>query len=140
MHQTRTEFKEATDAQRQEAQRANSLLEELQRYQEDQAANLAQHNQKKEALEAEVVELRGALREEQERAEDVAALRSELLQATHALEGHRDSEEQASQLKAENQRLEEEVGKLGDQLLGVTERCNGLHRDTVLARSSASRA
>ncbi|XP_056463211.1 uveal autoantigen with coiled-coil domains and ankyrin repeats protein [Gadus chalcogrammus] len=108
----------------------------------DQAAVLAQHGQEKKDLEAEadVAELRGLLREEQEKAEDVAALRSELLRATHALEELRGSEEQASRLKAENRRLEGAAGELGERLLGETERCDGLQRDTVQAREAEERA
>ncbi|CAL8243851.1 unnamed protein product [Lota lota] len=140
MHQTRAECKEAAEARHQEAQRANSLQEALQRRQENQSALLAQHDQEKEALEAEVAELRGVLREEQERAEDVAALRSELLRATQALKEHQDREEQASRLKAENQRLEEEVGELGDRLMGVTDRCDGLRLDAAQAREAEERA
>ena len=140
VQQTQTEVKEAADARRHEAQRADSLQEELQRSQEEQAAALAQRDREREALEAEATELRGALREEQERAEDVAALRSELLRATHALEELRGGEEQAGRLKAENQRLEEEVGELGERLRGETERCDGLHRDTAQAREAEERA
>lgn len=140
VHQTRAECREAVEAQRQEVQRASSLQEELQRRHKDQSALLAQHGQEKQALEAEVAELRGVLREEQERAEDVAALRSELLRATQALKELQDREGQVGQLKTENQRLEEEVADLGDRLLGLTERCDGLHLEAAQAREGEDRA
>ncbi|KAJ3593404.1 hypothetical protein NHX12_005739, partial [Muraenolepis orangiensis] len=140
VRQTQTECKVAVEAQRQEAQRAGSLQEELQRRHTDQVALLAQHAQEKEALEADVAELRGALREEQERAEDVAALRSELLRATQALEELQDREDQVGRLKTENQRLEEEAGDLSDRLLGLTERCDGLHREAAQAHEGEDHA
>jgi len=140
VHQTRAECKEAVETQRQEAQRASSLKEELQRRQKDQSALIAQYGQGKQALEAEVAELRGVLREEQERAEDVAALRSELLRATQALKELQDMEGQVGQLKTENQRLEEEAADLGDRLLGLTERCDGLHREAAQAREGEDQA
>ncbi|CAL8352268.1 unnamed protein product [Merluccius merluccius] len=140
MHQTRAECQEAVEARRQEAQRASSLQEELQRRLQDQSALLTQHAREKEALGAEVAKLRGVLREEQERAEDVAALRSELLRATQALKELQDREDQVGQLKTENQRLEDEAGDLSDRLLGLKERCDGLHREATQAREGEDRA
>ncbi|KAG7283796.1 hypothetical protein CRUP_034420 [Coryphaenoides rupestris] len=114
VHQTRATCKEAVEAQRQEAQRVSSLQEELQRRHKDQSALIAQHGQEKQALEAEVAELRGVLREDQERAEDVAALRSELLRATQALKELQDREGQSGAI--------------------------GLHREAAQAREGEDRA
>lgn len=138
IHKAQVECEKAKEAQYEEAQRACALEKELQRHFGDRTALLHQHAQDKEALEAEVARLHLALREEEEssaqRAEDVSALQSELVQATQALEELRDKENQVNQLRTEKQRLEEEVTDLGNKLSVVAEQCEELHRAVAQAR------
>eukprot|EP00063_Salmo_salar_P067128 XP_014041963.1 PREDICTED: uveal autoantigen with coiled-coil domains and ankyrin repeats-like [Salmo salar] len=109
IHQAQDECQKAREAQRGEAQRACALEKELQGCSEDQAVLLQQHAQTKEALEGQVAQLLASLRQEQEtsaqRAQNVAALQSELLRATQALEELGGREDQLSQLKSEKQPL-----------------------------------
>uniref|UniRef100_UPI003AAA960F uveal autoantigen with coiled-coil domains and ankyrin repeats protein isoform X1 n=1 Tax=Centroberyx gerrardi TaxID=166262 RepID=UPI003AAA960F len=144
IHQAQAECKKAKEAQREEAQRVCALEKELQGRHGDQAALLQQHAQAEETLEAEVAKLRLALREEEEsnaqRAEDVSALQSELLQATQALEELRNKEDQMNQLKKEKQQLEEEVVNLSNKVLSLAEQCKELHRESAQAREGEDRA
>ncbi|XP_066510670.1 uveal autoantigen with coiled-coil domains and ankyrin repeats-like isoform X1 [Hoplias malabaricus] len=97
-----------------------------------------------QTLEREVTDLRLALREEEEtsaqRAEDVATLQTELLRATHALDDLRSHEGQVAELRAEKQRLEEEVTELSDRLLGLEDQCEDLYKELTQAREGESRA
>ncbi|KAM6981458.1 uveal autoantigen with coiled-coil domains and ankyrin repeats protein isoform 2-T2 [Aplochiton taeniatus] len=144
LRQAQLEGEKARESQRGEAQRACALEEQLRGQTGDQASLLRQHAQAKEALQADVAKLRLALREEQEssaqRAEDVAALQSELLRATQALEQLRDKDDQMGQLAAVKQRLEEEVAELGDKLSTLAEECEQLQREAGQAREREGRA
>ncbi|XP_056134597.1 uveal autoantigen with coiled-coil domains and ankyrin repeats [Lampris incognitus] len=141
--QAEAECHKAKEAQQVEAQKVCSLQKELQGRYGDQAAILQQHTEAKEALEAEVAKLHLALSEEEEcsaqRAEDVSALQSELLQATQALEELRDKEDQMSHLKTDNQHLKDEVASLSDRLLNLAEQCKELHREAAQAREGEDR-
>uniref|UniRef100_A0A667YT12 Uveal autoantigen with coiled-coil domains and ankyrin repeats n=1 Tax=Myripristis murdjan TaxID=586833 RepID=A0A667YT12_9TELE len=143
MNQAQADCMKAKEAQYEEAQRTCALQKELQGYHGDQAAMLQQHVQTKEALEAEVAKLQLALREEEEsnaqRAEDVSALQSELLQATQALEELRNKEDQMNQLKKEKQQLEEEVANQSSKLLSLAEECKRLHLEAAKAREGEDR-
>ncbi len=144
MQQAQVDCKRAREAQQEEAQRAAALQRELQEDRRDQTALLQQQAKSKEALEAEVAKLQLALREEEEnnaqRAEDVSALQSELLQATHALEETRDKEDQMNQLKKEKQQLEEEAAKLSNKLVSLAEECEEARQGSTNAREAESRA
>ncbi|TNM90838.1 hypothetical protein fugu_003127 [Takifugu bimaculatus] len=140
MQQAQTDCKKAREAQQQEAQKVCALQKELQESRRDQASLLQQQAQSKEELEAHISKLQLALREEEEnnaqRAEDVSALQSELLQATQALETVRYKEDQMSQLQKEKQQLEKEVGNLGSKLLCLGEECKEARQESVRARES----
>ncbi|XP_040900007.1 uveal autoantigen with coiled-coil domains and ankyrin repeats [Toxotes jaculatrix] len=142
MQQAQADCKKAREAQQEEAQRVCALQKELQERRGDQASLLQQHAKAKEALEAEVAKLQMALREEEEnsaqRAEDVSALQSELLQATQALEEIRYKEDQMNQLKKEKQQLEEEVANLSNKLLSLAEECEDAHQEAKQAREGES--
>ncbi|XP_068597838.1 uveal autoantigen with coiled-coil domains and ankyrin repeats protein [Brachionichthys hirsutus] len=144
MQQAQTDCKKAREAQQQEAHRVCSLQRELQEYRADQASLLQQQTKSTDALEADVVALQTALREEEEnsaqRAEDVSALQSELLQATQALEELRYKEDQMNQLKKEKQHLEEEVAKLSNRLMGLERQCEEAQQQSMQAREDENRA
>ncbi|XP_023270390.1 uveal autoantigen with coiled-coil domains and ankyrin repeats isoform X1 [Seriola lalandi dorsalis] len=144
MQQAQADCKKAREAQQEEAQRVCALQKELQEHQGDQASLLQQHIKAKEALEAEVTKLQLALREEEEnnaqRAEDVSALQSELLQATQALEEVRDKENQMNQLKKEKQQLEEVATNLNNKLLSLAEECGEARQEATQAREGESNA
>lgn len=144
MQQAQADCKKAREAQQEEAQRVCALQKELQERCNDQASVLQQQAKSKEAQEAEVAKLRMALREEEEnnaqRAEDVSALQSELLQATQALEEIRYKEDQMNQLKKEKQQLEEEAANLSNKLLSLAEECEEAHQASTRARDGESRA
>ncbi|XP_076852005.1 uveal autoantigen with coiled-coil domains and ankyrin repeats protein [Brachyhypopomus gauderio] len=122
-----------------ESRRVLALQAELQTH-SGHAELLAHRDQARDALEKEVAELRRALKEEEEtgaqRAEDVATLQGELLRATHALDELRAHEGQVAELRAEKQRLEEEVDELGDRLSGLEDQCDDLYREAAQARES----
>nr|XP_029500427.1 LOW QUALITY PROTEIN: uveal autoantigen with coiled-coil domains and ankyrin repeats-like [Oncorhynchus nerka] len=144
IHQAQDECQKAREAQRMEAQRACALEKELQGCSGDQAVLLQQHAQAKEALEGQVAQLLASLRQEQEtsaqRAQNVAALQSELLRATQSLDELGGREDQLSQLKAEKQRLQEETAALGERLSGLAEQCEVLHHEVAQAREDEGRA
>ncbi|KAL7405564.1 hypothetical protein ABVT39_003186 [Epinephelus coioides] len=144
MQQAQADCKKAREAQQEEAQRVCALQKEVQELHGDQTSLLQQQAKTKDALEAEVAKLRLALREEEEnsaqRAEDVSALQSELLQATQALEDVRDKEDQMNQLKKEKQQLEEEAANLSSKLLSLAEESEEAHREATQAREGESRA
>lgn len=144
MQQAQTDCKKAKEAQQEEVQRVCALQKELQEYRVDQTSQLQQQAKSQEALEAEVAKLQLALREEEEnsaqRAEDVSALQSELLQATQALEENRSREDQMNQLNKEKQQLEEEAANLSSKLLSLAEECEKAHRETTQAKDSEGRA
>lgn len=143
MQQAQADCKKAREVQQEEAQRVCALQKELQECREDQASLLQRQAKSSEALEAEVTKLRMALREEEEnsaqRAEDVSALQSELLQATQALEDIRYKEDQMNQLKKEKQQLEEEAANLNNKLLSLAEECEEAHHESTRAREGESR-
>ncbi|KAG7483290.1 uveal autoantigen with coiled-coil domains and ankyrin repeats isoform X2 [Solea senegalensis] len=144
MQQAQADCKKAREAQQEEAQRVCTLQKELQERHGDQASLLQQHSRAKEEMEAKVAKLQMALREEEEinaqRAEDVSALQSELLQATQALEEIRFKEEQMNQLKKEKQQLEEEVADMSNKLLSLGEECQDARHETRRAREDESKA
>ncbi|MEQ2314044.1 hypothetical protein AMECASPLE_008070 [Ameca splendens] len=144
MQQAQADCKKAREAQQEEAQRVTVLQKELQDHRREQTSLLQQHSKDKEALEAEVAKLRTSLHEEEEnntqRAEDVCALQSELLQATQALEDIRHKEDQMNELKKEKQLLEEEAVSLSNKLLSLTKECQEAHLEVQQARESESRA
>ncbi|XP_077420006.1 uveal autoantigen with coiled-coil domains and ankyrin repeats protein isoform X2 [Vanacampus margaritifer] len=136
--------KKAREAQQVEAQKVSALQKEVQELHREQASLLQEHARASETLETEVTRLRMALREEEEnsgqRAEDVSALQSELLQATQALEELRFKEGHLSQMKKEKQHLEEEATNLTNKLLSLTEECKAVHREATQAREGESKA
>ncbi|XP_045888585.1 uveal autoantigen with coiled-coil domains and ankyrin repeats [Micropterus dolomieu] len=144
MQQAQADCKKAREAQQEEAQRVCALQKELQEHHGDQASLLQQQTMTREALEAEVAKLQMALREEEEnnaqRAEDVSALQSELLQATQALDEIRYKEDQMNQLKKQKQQLEEEAANLSNKLLSLAEECEEAHQESKQAREGESRA
>ncbi|KAM9765176.1 uveal autoantigen with coiled-coil domains and ankyrin repeats isoform 2-T2 [Menidia menidia] len=127
------------EAHQEEAQRAGALHKELQGLREDQASLQEQHA----ALQAEATKLRAALREEEEtsaqRAEDVSALQSELLQATQALEEIRRREEQTGLMEKEKQQLEEEAANLSKELRSAKKESEEARREATQAREGESR-
>lgn len=144
MQQSQADCKKAREAQQEEAHRVCALQKEVQERCGDRASLLQQTAQAKDALEAEVAKLRLALREEEEngaqRAEDVSALQSELLQATHTLEEINYKEDQMSQLKKEKQQLEEEAANLSNKLLSLAEEGKEARREAAQAREGEGRA
>lgn len=144
MQQAQADCKKARDAQQEEAQKVCAMQKELQERCGDQASLLQEQAMAKEALEDEVAKLRMALREEEEnnaqRAEDVSALQSELLQATQALEELRNREDQMNQLTKEKQHLEEEAANLSNKLLSLAEECKEVHQEATQAREGESKA
>ncbi|XP_068580382.1 uveal autoantigen with coiled-coil domains and ankyrin repeats protein isoform X2 [Cebidichthys violaceus] len=144
MQQSQADCKKAREAQQEEAHRVCALQKEVQERRGDQASLLQQTAKAKDALEAEVAKLRLALREEEEngaqRAEDVSALQSELLQATQTLEEINYKEDQMSQLKKEKQQLEEEAANLSNKLLSLAEEGKEARREAAQAREGESRA
>lgn len=143
LQQAQADCMKAREAQQAEAQKACAFQKEVQDLRTEQETQLQQHAKAKEALEAEVARLRLALREEEEnnaqRAEDVSALQSELLQATQALEETRCKEDQMKQLKKEKQQLKEEAASLSNELLSLAEEREKAHQETVKAREGESR-
>lgn len=143
MQQAQTDCKKAREARQEEAQKVCALQKELQEYRRDQASLLQQQARSKEHLEAEVSKLQLALREEEEnnaqRAEDVSALQTELLQATQALEKVRYKEDQMNQLKKEKQELEKEVADLRSKLLCLADECKEARQESVRARENESK-
>nr|XP_019955060.1 PREDICTED: uveal autoantigen with coiled-coil domains and ankyrin repeats [Paralichthys olivaceus] len=144
MQQAQSDCKKAREAQQEEAQRVSALQRELQERRGDQASLLQQQSKANEAMEVEVARLQMALREEEEnnaqRAEDVSALQSELLQATQALEEIRYKEDQMNQLKTEKQQLEEEVANVSNKLLSLAVECEEAHQEAAGAREGESKA
>ncbi|XP_053298649.1 uveal autoantigen with coiled-coil domains and ankyrin repeats protein isoform X1 [Pleuronectes platessa] len=144
MQQAQSDCKKAIETRQEEAQRVGALQRELQELRGDQASLQRQQTKGEEAMEAEVARLQMALREEEEnnaqRAEDVSALQSELLQATQALEEIRYKEDQMNQLKKEKQQLEEEVANLSNKLLSLSEECEEAHQEAAGAREAESKA
>uniref|UniRef100_UPI0037E74095 uveal autoantigen with coiled-coil domains and ankyrin repeats n=1 Tax=Semicossyphus pulcher TaxID=241346 RepID=UPI0037E74095 len=144
MQQAQADCKKAREAQQEESQRVCALQKELQEHRRDQASLLQQQAKAKDALEAEVAKLQMALREEEEnstqRAEDVSALQSELLQATQALEEIHYTDDQINQLKKEKQQLEEEAANLSNKLLSLSEECEEAQQGATQAREGESRA
>ncbi|XP_034077044.1 uveal autoantigen with coiled-coil domains and ankyrin repeats protein isoform X2 [Gymnodraco acuticeps] len=144
MQHAQADCKKAREAQQEEAQRVGALQREVQERRGDQASLLHHQAEAQDALQAEVTQLRLALREEEEnnaqRAEDVSALQSELLQATQALENHRYKEDQINQLKKEKQQLEEQANALSSKLLSSTEGGDEARREAQHAREGEGRA
>ncbi|KAM7014798.1 uveal autoantigen with coiled-coil domains and ankyrin repeats isoform 2-T2 [Tautogolabrus adspersus] len=144
MQQAQADCKKAREAQLEEAQRVCALQKELQERRRDQAALLVEHAKANDALEAEVAKLRLALREEEEnnaqRAEDISALQSELLQATQALEEIHYPEDQMNQLKKEKRQLEEEAANLSNKLLSLAEECEEAQQGATRAKEGETRA
>lgn len=144
MQQAQTDCKKAREAQQQEAQKVCALQKELQESRRDQASLLQQQAQSKEGLEAHISKLQLALREEEEnnaqRAEDVSALQSELLQATQALETVRYKEDQMSQLQKDKQQLEKEVANLSSKLLCLADECEEARQESARARENEGKA
>ncbi|KAM8877368.1 uveal autoantigen with coiled-coil domains and ankyrin repeats isoform 1-T1 [Synchiropus picturatus] len=140
VQQTQTDCKRAREAQQEEAQKVCSLQTELR----DKASVLQLQIKAKESLEAEVTELRMALREEEDnngqRAEDISALQSELLQATQALEELRHKEDQMNQLKKEKQQLQEEAADLSNKLLSQSEERDKAQQEAAKAWEGESQA
>ncbi|XP_047007439.1 uveal autoantigen with coiled-coil domains and ankyrin repeats isoform X5 [Ictalurus punctatus] len=143
LQDAQAECRRLSEAYNLEVQRIHDMEKELQSQRTD-VDLLAQHSHAREALEQQVAKLRLALREEEEtsaqRAEDIATLQTELLRATHALDDLRSHEGQLAKLKAEKQRLEEEVGELGDRLLGLEEQCEELYQEAAQAKEGENRA
>lgn len=144
LQQAQADCKKAREAQQAEAQKVCAFQKEVQELHREQESLLQQHAEAKEALEAEVAKLHLALREEEEnnaqRAEDVSALQSELLQATQALEEIRCKEDQMNELKKEKQQLEEEAASLNNKLLSLVEEREKVHQEATKAREGESRA
>uniref|UniRef100_A0A3Q2DQW4 Uveal autoantigen with coiled-coil domains and ankyrin repeats b n=1 Tax=Cyprinodon variegatus TaxID=28743 RepID=A0A3Q2DQW4_CYPVA len=144
MRQTQADCKKAREAQQEEAKRVAVLQKELQEIRREHTSLLQQHRETKEALEAEVAKLQTSLQEEEEngaqRAEDVSALQSELLQATQALEDIRHKEDQMNELKKEKQLLQEEAASLSSKLLSLTKECQEAHLEVRQAREGESKA
>lgn len=147
LQQAQQQCQQAQAAQHHEAERVRQLEQELQARGSDasSAALVAEQEEVRGALEREVAQLRLALREEEEagaqRAEDVAALQSELLRATQALEELRGrEEEEVATLRLHKQRLEEEVQELGERLSGLAEQYEELYRETGARRDAETQA
>ncbi|KAM4596516.1 uveal autoantigen with coiled-coil domains and ankyrin repeats protein isoform 2-T2 [Fundulus diaphanus] len=144
LRQAQDDCRRAREAQQEEAQRVAVLQKERQDQHREQASLLQQHRQAQEALEAELAKLRTSLHEEEEsnaqRAEDIRALQSELLQATQALEDIRHKEDQMNELKKEKQLLEEEAAGLSSKLLSSTKECQEARLEARQAREGESRA
>ncbi|XP_017275115.1 uveal autoantigen with coiled-coil domains and ankyrin repeats protein isoform X2 [Kryptolebias marmoratus] len=144
VQQAQADCKKTREAQQEEAQRVCALQKELQERHWDHGSLLQQHAEEKEALEAEVAKLQMSLREEEEnnaqRAEDVSALQSELLQATQALGEVRSREDQMNQLKKERQQLEEEAANLSNKLQSRAAECDEARLEARRAREGESKA
>lgn len=144
MQQAQVDCKRAREAQQEEAQRVSDLQKEVEERHGDQTSLMQQHAKAMEEMETEVHKLQMALREEEEinaqRAEDVSALQSELLQATQALEEIRDKEDQMNQLKKEKQQLGEDVANLRMKLLSLEEECEEAHQQSQKAKECESQA
>uniref|UniRef100_A0A3P9JWH8 Uveal autoantigen with coiled-coil domains and ankyrin repeats b n=1 Tax=Oryzias latipes TaxID=8090 RepID=A0A3P9JWH8_ORYLA len=142
MRQAQADCKKAREAEQEEGRRVSDLQKQLQDLHKHQASLLQQHAEAKEAWEDEVARLQTALAEEEEsstqRAEDVTALQSELLQATQALEESRCKEEQMTQLK--EQQLEEELANLNSKLLSLEKEREEAKEEAAQAREGESRA
>lgn len=139
MQQAQTDCKKAREARQEEAQKVCGLQKELQEHRREQASQA----QSQERLQAQISTLQLALREEEEngaqRAEDVSALQSELLQATQALEKLRHQEEQVNQLRKEKQELQKELAELGGKLLRLAGECEEARQEAARARESEGR-
>ncbi|XP_035992079.1 uveal autoantigen with coiled-coil domains and ankyrin repeats protein isoform X5 [Fundulus heteroclitus] len=144
LRQAQDDCRRAREAQQEEAQRVAVLQKERQDQRREEASLLQQHRQAQEALEAELAGLRTSLHEEEEsnaqRAEDIRALQSELLQATQALEDVRHKEDQMNELKKEKQLLEEEAAGLSSKLLSSAKECQEARQEARQAREGESRA
>ncbi|XP_062406005.1 uveal autoantigen with coiled-coil domains and ankyrin repeats protein [Sardina pilchardus] len=146
LQQAQEQCQQAQAAQRHEAERARQLEQELNaRGGGDTAAVDEEQEEARRALEQEVARLRQALREEADgsaqRAEDVAALQSELLRATQALEELRGREEgEVAPLRRDKQRLEEEAQELGTRLAALHEQYEELYRETAARRDAEGQA
>uniref|UniRef100_A0A3Q1J7I2 Uveal autoantigen with coiled-coil domains and ankyrin repeats b n=1 Tax=Anabas testudineus TaxID=64144 RepID=A0A3Q1J7I2_ANATE len=144
MQQAQLDCKKAREAQQEETQRVCALQKELQEHCGEHSSLLQQHASTKEDLQAEITRLQMALREEEEnnaqRAEDVSALQSELLQATQALEEIRYKEDQMNQLKKQKQQLEEEAANLSNKLLSLAEECKSAQQEATQAREGERKA
>lgn len=144
MQQAQSDCKKMRESQHEEAQKVSALQKELQECNEEHTSLLQQYVETKEALEAEVAQLRKALCEEEEnssqRAEDVSALQSELLQATQALEEIRYKEDQMNQLQKEKQQLEEETTNMSNKLLSLAEECEEAHQGFLQAKEDERKA
>uniref|UniRef100_A0A8C6UUZ0 Uveal autoantigen with coiled-coil domains and ankyrin repeats b n=1 Tax=Neogobius melanostomus TaxID=47308 RepID=A0A8C6UUZ0_9GOBI len=112
--------------------------------QQDEAQKVCQVLSSKESLEAEVETLKLALKEEEEnnaqRTEDIAALQSELLRATQALEELRHKGENINQLQKDKQGLAEEVSGVREKLLLLSEEVQDAREDAALAREHERKA
>uniref|UniRef100_A0AAY4C0S3 Uveal autoantigen with coiled-coil domains and ankyrin repeats b n=1 Tax=Denticeps clupeoides TaxID=299321 RepID=A0AAY4C0S3_9TELE len=143
LHQVKEQYEQAEVARKLEADRVQEVEKELQSRGSSEAAMLAEQVLAREALEVEVVRLRQALRDEEEngvqRAEDIAALQSELLRATQALEKLRSRDDEVAELRVEKQRLEEEVLELSQRLPGLAQQCDELYQDLANAKDSEAR-
>lgn len=133
MQQAQSDCKKAREAQQEEAQRVGAAQKELQ-----------QHLLTNQGLQAELARLKLDLREEEEsnaqRAEDVAALHSELLRATQALEDARCNQDQAKRLAKDKQLLEEEAANLSNKLLSLADECQAAQRQAAQAADSERQA
>ncbi|KAJ8344438.1 hypothetical protein SKAU_G00317670 [Synaphobranchus kaupii] len=140
MRLAQDEGERAAEAYRREVSRVAALEAELQS-RSDGTALLQEHARAREALEREVARLRAALRQEEEssskRAEEVAALRSELLLAAQAMEeACRGEAEEVAELRAEKERLEEEAAGLAERLAALEAQCEELRGEAARARQS----
>ncbi|XP_029000479.1 uveal autoantigen with coiled-coil domains and ankyrin repeats protein isoform X2 [Betta splendens] len=137
LQQAQADCKKAREAQQEEAQRGAALHKELQLQRQQQL-----HTE--EALEAELARLHMQLRREEEssaqRAEDVSALHSELLQATQALQDTRYNQDQMNQLTKDKQQLQEAAASLSSQLLSLTDACQAAQQQAAQARDGERRA
>lgn len=133
VQQAQADCKKARAAQQDEAQKVCVLQ---QRREEQQ--------QKQESLKTEVETLKLSLKEEEEnnaqRTEDIAALQSELLQATQALEKLRHKDENINQLQKDKQNLTDEVSGLRQKLLLLSDEVQDAREDAALSREQERKA
>lgn len=134
IQRAQADCKKARAAQQEEAQKVCVLQKDLQEKKEEQRQYLST----RDSLEAEMETLKLTLKEEEEnnaqRTEDIAALQSELLQATQALEKLRDKDEDINELQKDKQNLTEEVTGLRQKLLLLSEEVQDAREDAALAR------
>ncbi|XP_072320932.1 uveal autoantigen with coiled-coil domains and ankyrin repeats protein [Eucyclogobius newberryi] len=140
VQQAQADCKKARAALQDEAQKTCVLQKEMQEVQEE----VQQTTRTKENLEAKVGKLELALKEEEEnnaqRAEDVSALQSELLQATQALEELRRRHEDVTQLQKDKHQQSEEVLGLREKLLLLSEEVQDAREDAALASEQERKA